>query len=232
MVVKVVVAAEAVKNYLLRGVAESHEGSFPPLVSLLTCKKRRKQPLLGGLGLLPPDLALGSSTGGFRRGDPVTGCQDSTTRLFSTTPKSEKPCTPSWNREPLFSGSMDEDGDDKSLPPNWREARDSDGKAYYFNELTGETSWTFPEGGSGAVTAAPAAIGSQEVMPQVQAEDAMAMGATTTRDSRPSIGSETRRELIEVFGEGLPKLLLLLVASFVLMVQVSCSSVVLGFVVS
>uniref|UniRef100_A0A7S3EXR8 Uncharacterized protein n=1 Tax=Haptolina ericina TaxID=156174 RepID=A0A7S3EXR8_9EUKA len=56
-------------------------------------------------------------------------------------------------------------------------------------------------------------------MPQVQAEDAMAMGATTTRDSRPSIGSETRRELIEVFGEGLPKLLLLLVASFVLMVQ-------------
>ena len=32
------------------------------------------------------------------------------------------------------------------LPPNWRAAKDSDGKEYYFNELTGETSWSFPEG--------------------------------------------------------------------------------------
>lgn len=29
-----------------------------------------------------------------------------------------------------------------SLPPNWRSARAADGKEYYFNELTGETSWT------------------------------------------------------------------------------------------
>lgn len=28
------------------------------------------------------------------------------------------------------------------LPPNWRSARAADGKEYYFNELTGETSWT------------------------------------------------------------------------------------------
>lgn len=31
---------------------------------------------------------------------------------------------------------------DTSLPPNWRSARAADGKEYYFNELTGETSWT------------------------------------------------------------------------------------------
>jgi len=30
------------------------------------------------------------------------------------------------------------------LPPNWRAAKDSDGKEYYFNELTGETSWQVP----------------------------------------------------------------------------------------
>jgi hypothetical protein len=31
---------------------------------------------------------------------------------------------------------------DPALPPNWRSARAADGKEYYFNELTGETSWT------------------------------------------------------------------------------------------
>jgi len=36
---------------------------------------------------------------------------------------------------------------DRELPPNWRSAKDSDGKEYYFNELTGDTSWSFPEGG-------------------------------------------------------------------------------------
>ena len=35
--------------------------------------------------------------------------------------------------------------DEVTLPPNWRAARDSDGKEYYFNELTGETSWAIPE---------------------------------------------------------------------------------------
>ena len=29
-----------------------------------------------------------------------------------------------------------------ALPPNWRSAKAADGKEYYFNELTGETSWT------------------------------------------------------------------------------------------
>ena len=33
---------------------------------------------------------------------------------------------------------------DPALPPNWRSARAADGKEYYFNELTGETSWTVP----------------------------------------------------------------------------------------
>ena len=34
------------------------------------------------------------------------------------------------------------------LPPNWRSAKDADGKEYYFNELTGETSWKVPEADS------------------------------------------------------------------------------------
>ena len=42
-----------------------------------------------------------------------------------------------------------------SLPPNWRSAKDSDGKEYYFNELTGETSWTWPEGDKRPEMASP-----------------------------------------------------------------------------
>ena len=37
-----------------------------------------------------------------------------------------------------------------ALPPNWRSAKAADGKEYYFNELTGETSWTFPSGNGAA----------------------------------------------------------------------------------
>jgi len=56
---------------------------------------------------------------------------------------------------------------DPPLPPNWRSARAADGKEYYFNELTGETSWTVPtapaamtdEADAGAAPAdAPAAV--------------------------------------------------------------------------
>lgn len=36
-------------------------------------------------------------------------------------------------------------GAEADLPLNWRAAKDSDGKEYYFNELTGETSWSWPE---------------------------------------------------------------------------------------
>ena len=32
-----------------------------------------------------------------------------------------------------------------SLPPNWRAAKAADGKEYYFHEVTGATSWTFPK---------------------------------------------------------------------------------------
>ena len=40
-----------------------------------------------------------------------------------------------------------------ALPPNWRSAKAADGKEYYFNELTGETSWTFPSGNGAAALA-------------------------------------------------------------------------------
>jgi len=40
------------------------------------------------------------------------------------------------------------------LPPHWRSAKDADGKEYYFNELTGETSWKVP-GSEDAATKKP-----------------------------------------------------------------------------
>ena len=45
-----------------------------------------------------------------------------------------------------------------ALPPNWRSAKAADGKEYYFNELTGETSWTFPSGNGAAAPSAPEAL--------------------------------------------------------------------------
>ena len=42
----------------------------------------------------------------------------------------------------------------QTLPPNWRSAKDADGKEYFFNELTGETSWKFPDVGGQPVSAA------------------------------------------------------------------------------
>ena len=124
----------------------------------------------------------------------------------------------------------------KPLPTNWRMARDSDGKPYYFNELTGETSWNFPEVPVETTPEMPTATDPDmlsgpsmvEVMPQ-GGDGPMSLGETTTREPRPSIGAQTRRELLEVFGDGLPKLLLLLIASFVLIVQVRPTRVPSGF---
>ena len=43
------------------------------------------------------------------------------------------------------------------LLPNWRSATAADGKEYYFNELTGETSWTFPTADAAPAEHPPAA---------------------------------------------------------------------------
>jgi len=43
------------------------------------------------------------------------------------------------------------------LLPNWRSATAADGKEYYFNELTGETSWTFPTADAAPAEVPPAA---------------------------------------------------------------------------
>ena len=54
----------------------------------------------------------------------------------------------------------------QDLPPNWRSAKDSDGKEYYFNELTGETSWTFPQPDGGGKPPPVEAVQSPPVVMQ------------------------------------------------------------------
>jgi len=121
----------------------------------------------------------------------------------------------------------DMESNTRTLPPNWRVAKDSDGKEYYFNELTGETSWTYPT--AAEPTTAPAF---QDNMP-----GAMVTGAVVepqqseyppvSADFPVGVGAQrggNGRLLSDTFGEGLPKLLLLVAASFVLMIQACITS--------
>jgi len=106
-------------------------------------------------------------------------------------------------------------------------ARDSDGKVYYFNELTGETSWQFPSAPPSNDTLkddmtdnmAPLATG-DVVEPQQGGAIAseMTMGTGTMVGVQGARGAG--RTLGDIFTvEGLPKLYLLLGASVVLLVQ-------------
>ena len=52
--------------------------------------------------------------------------------------------TPGSPSSPRFLYLVEEMSDDEDLAPNWRAAKAADGKEYYFNEVTGETSWTKP----------------------------------------------------------------------------------------
>ena len=42
----------------------------------------------------------------------------------------------------LFGGKKKDHNDD--LPPNWKKAKDKDGTVYYFNSVTGVSTWEKP----------------------------------------------------------------------------------------
>ncbi len=121
-----------------------------------------------------------------------------------------------------------------ALPPNWRSAKAADGKEYYFNELTGETSWTFPSGNGAAAPSAPEdikvsvppALVSEEKGPSAAADepppddfnDAL---ERATEPQEPPSGGGGVRGLGAAMGPELGKMLGILVASFVVMLQSS-----------
>ena len=108
------------------------------------------------------------------------------------------------------------------LPPNWRSATAADGKMYYFNELTGETSWTVPEGGDTAkVPPLVSDIAEQD------ADPSLATVVPVGDEMEPSVPPDLNtaqgglRGKLAVLKESLPKLLVILGASFVVMLQAS-----------
>lgn len=122
-----------------------------------------------------------------------------------------------------------------ALPPNWRVARDSDGKEYYFNELTGETSWSVPEEGGkpAALTSGSPDMGDKDEMAE-SGEFApgpydggmmVSSGGGGGGEGRSRSGS-MYAELSQLVGERvLPRLIMIVLCSFVVMLQ---SSVELG----
>ena len=125
-----------------------------------------------------------------------------------------------------------------ALPPNWRSAKAADGKEYYFNELTGETSWTFPSGNGAAAPSAPEdikvsvppALVSEEKGPSAAADEPPpddfndALERATEPQEPPSGGGRIRGMydgLGATMGPVLGKMLAIAVASFVVMLQSS-----------
>ena len=124
-----------------------------------------------------------------------------------------------------------------ALPPNWRSAKAADGKEYYFNELTGETSWTFPSGNGAAAPSAPEdikvsvppALVSEEKGPSAADEPPPddfndALERATEPQEPPSGGGRIRGMydgLGATMGPVLGKMLAIAVASFVVMLQSS-----------
>ena len=124
-----------------------------------------------------------------------------------------------------------------ALPPNWRSAKAADGKEYYFNELTGETSWTFPSGNGAAAPSAPEdikvsvppALVSEAKEPAAADEPPPddfndALERATEPQEPPSGGGRIRGMydgLGATMGPVLGKMLAIAVASFVVMLQSS-----------
>lgn len=79
---------------------------------------------------------------------------------------------------------------DPALPPNWRSARAADGKEYYFNELTGETSWTVPTAPA-AMDEAEAATAPDEKPAAIVVSDPWAEGASGDGEPKPSALADT-----------------------------------------
>ena len=102
---------------------------------------------------------------------------------------------------------------DVNLPPNWRTARDSDGKEYYFNELTGETSWNLPE-------AEPPAQADDDGSKEMELTDQPGIVAIPDYGTARRKSSGKYAELESLIGERvLPRLLIIVVCSVIVMLQ-------------
>lgn len=125
--------------------------------------------------------------------------------------------------------------EDAALPPNWRQAKDSDGKTYYFNELTGETSWDFPgEGGastvgretSAGVAVEPAGAYSDPTVGEGPASKASEMPGVMADPAAPNFGVSARAapggpsSLEATLGEGgLQRMVILIFCSCVVLIS-------------
>lgn len=116
-----------------------------------------------------------------------------------------------------------------ALPPNWRAAKDSDGKEYYFNELTGETSWVVPQADavqqSGAADVEEVAVeDDSEFAPPREGNGPHSMMSVPdyggdSSGKRPR-SSSYYAELEGLIGESvLPRLVIVCVCSFIVMLQ-------------
>lgn len=119
---------------------------------------------------------------------------------------------------------------ERPLPPNWRTAKDADAKEYYFNELTGEVSWVFPEEGDKPKAAPAAAIAQpvEPIAPSVVADaDEFAPSEEPPKAQPPNYSSGGKRTmgagsagLAATLGHGvLPRVQIIMFCSVVVLVQ-------------
>ena len=115
---------------------------------------------------------------------------------------------------------------ESELPLNWRVAKDSDGKEYYFNELTGETSWSVPQ--DSKPKAAPAAAEPTPVHPSISADaDEFAPAEAPPVVQPPMFGNPGKRTggagssgLSATLGTGvLPRVQIIIFCSVVVLFQ-------------
>jgi len=117
------------------------------------------------------------------------------------------------------------------LPPHWKTAQAADGKEYYFNEMTGETSWTIPAvedalkvGAMVSESPTAASIDMDEGQGQRPREGGDTLGRSASLSNEPDLrmgGSSDASGPLASLHPHTPKLLMVLVASFVVMLEAS-----------
>jgi len=114
------------------------------------------------------------------------------------------------------------------LPPHWRTAQAADGKEYYFNEMTGETSWTKPDevnAEQGRSSPATVSVPIDETPRSRDIGDINVSPATMGGggDGRGSSGGGPAQATgpLAALAPHTPKLMIIMVASFVVMLQAS-----------
>jgi len=116
------------------------------------------------------------------------------------------------------------------LPPHWKTANAADGKEYYFNEITGETSWTpppmdtVPKVEPMVSDASPASVsigmGGDDGMRSRGMGDVSGSPRSGEPDMRMGSQSEASGPLAALHPHT-PKIMIILVASFVVMLEAS-----------